>query len=71
MEETGRRPQRVAQFAGALLYTQYGFVKRHMMERIVRDKPRDIGTDLSRDYVYTGWDGVKLFAEHFAQDLGT
>lgn len=69
VEETGWRPHRAAQFAGALLYTQYNFVKRHMMKRIVRDKPGDIGTDLSRDYVYTEWDGVKLFAEHFAQDL--
>ena len=70
VEETGWRPHRVAVFGGALLYTQYGFVKRHMLKHIVRDKPGDFSTDLSHDYVYTEWDGVKRFAEHFAADLG-
>ena len=68
-EETGWRPDKVALFGGALLYTQYGFIKRRMMRKIVRDKPGNLGTDLSRDYVYTEWDGVKRFAEHFATDL--
>ena len=68
-KETGWQPGRVALFAGALLYTQYGFVKRHLMRKIVGDKPGDLGTDISRDYVYTEWDGVKRFAEHFAADL--
>jgi menaquinone-dependent protoporphyrinogen oxidase len=68
-EETGWRPDKVALFGGALLYTEYGFFKRHMMRKIVRDKPGDLGTDLTRDYVYTEWDGVKRFAEHFADDL--
>jgi menaquinone-dependent protoporphyrinogen oxidase len=66
---TGWRPDRTALFGGALLYTQYGFVKRHMMRRIARDKPGDLGTDTSRDYVYTEWDGVRRFAEDFAGDL--
>ena len=68
-KETGWQPGRVALFAGALLYTQYGFIKRHMMKKIVGDKPGGLGTDISRDYVYTEWDGVKRFAEHFAADL--
>jgi menaquinone-dependent protoporphyrinogen oxidase len=68
-QQTGWRPDEVALFGGALLYTQYGFVKRHMMKRIARDKPGNLGTDLSRDYVYTEWDGVKGFAEDFATDL--
>jgi len=33
-QETGWRPGRIALFAGALLYTHYGFVKRHMMKKI-------------------------------------
>lgn len=69
-EETGWRPDKVALFEGALLYTRYGFVKRHVMKKIATDKPGGLGTDLSRDYVYTEWDGVKRFAEHFAADLG-
>ena len=68
-QETGWQPDKVALFGGALLYTQYGFIKRHMMKRIVHDKPGNLGTDLSRDYVYTEWDGVKRFAEHFVTDL--
>ena len=68
-EETGWHPDKVAMFGGALLYTQYGFIKRHMMKKIAKDKPGDLGLDLSRDYVYTEWDAVKRFAEHFADQL--
>ena len=67
--DTGWRPDKVALFGGALLYTQYGFVKRHVMKKIAGDKPGDLGTDLSRDYVYTEWDGVQRFAEDFLTDL--
>lgn len=69
-KRTGWRPGRVGVFGGALLYTQYGFLKRRMMRRIVRDKPGNLGMDLSRDYVYTDWDRVKAFAEDFERDLG-
>ena len=68
-EETGWRPDKVALFGGALLYTQYGFVKRHMMRKIASGKPGNLGTDVSRDYVYTEWDSVKHFAEEFATGL--
>src|SRR6476620_8450870 len=37
-QETGWRPSHVGLFAGALLYTQYGFLKRHMMKRIAGSK---------------------------------
>ena len=70
-QETGWRPARIALFGGALLYTHYGFVKRHMMKKIAQDKPGHLGTDTSRDYVYTEWDGVKRFAETFVTDLPT
>jgi menaquinone-dependent protoporphyrinogen oxidase len=70
-QETGWRPDKVALFGGALLYTQYGFIKRRMMKKIAKDKPGDLGLDLSRDYVYTEWDAVKRFAEHFADGLDT
>lgn len=68
-KETGWRPDEVAMFGGALLYTQYGFVKRHWMKKIVKGRPGNLGRDLSRDYVYTEWDAVKRFAEHFADQL--
>ena len=68
-EETGWRPDQVGLFGGALLYTRYGFIKRHMMKRIAADKPGGLGLDTSRDYVYTEWDAVRRFTEHFAERL--
>ena len=68
-QETGWRPAKIALFGGSLFYTHYGFVKRHVMKRIARDKPGHLGTDTSRDYVYTEWDGVRRFAEDFLTDL--
>jgi menaquinone-dependent protoporphyrinogen oxidase len=64
-QETGWRPAMIALFGGALLYTHYGFVKRRIMKKIATDKPGHLGTDTSRDYVYTEWDGVRRFAEDF------
>jgi menaquinone-dependent protoporphyrinogen oxidase len=66
-QDTGWRPTVVALFGGALLYTEYGFLKRHVMKKIARDKPGSLGTDTSRDYVYTEWDGVRRFAEDFLE----
>jgi menaquinone-dependent protoporphyrinogen oxidase len=68
VQETGWRPSKVGLFSGALLYRQYGFLKRYMMKRIVRDKP-GMSTDTSRDYVYTDWDQVRRFAEDFVERL--
>lgn len=68
VRKTGWRPDRVGLFGGALLYTHYGFVKRHLMKRIARDKGYP-DTDTSRDYVYTEWDGVKRFVEEFLATL--
>jgi menaquinone-dependent protoporphyrinogen oxidase len=68
-EDTGWRPDQIAMFGGALLYTHYGFLKRRMMKKIVSGQPGDFGVDTSRDYIYTEWDAVKTFAEHFAQRL--
>ena len=63
-QQTGWRPGKVALFAGALLYTRYGFFTRWIMQRIARGKgSRD--TDTTRDYVYTDWASVRLFADEF------
>jgi menaquinone-dependent protoporphyrinogen oxidase len=56
-------------FGGALLYRQYGILKRLMMKKIVRDKPGNLSTDTSRDYVYTEWDEVRAFTERFLDRL--
>ena len=68
-QETGWRPTQVGYFGGALLYRQYGFLKRLMMKRIVRDKPGNLSLDTSRDHEYTEWDEVKRFAEDFLRRL--
>lgn len=69
-EETGWRPAHVGLFSGALLYTHYGFLKKHLMKKIASDKGSP-DTDISRDYVYTEWDGVKRFTEDFLAGLST
>jgi len=66
VQETGWRPGMVGLFGGALLYTQYGFIKRHVMKRIARHKGNP-DTDTSRDYVYTDWESVKHFADEFLE----
>lgn len=67
-EETGWRPAHVGMFGGALLYTHYNFLKRHMMKKIAKDKG-STDLDTSRDYVYTEWDGVQRFVEDFLAGL--
>jgi menaquinone-dependent protoporphyrinogen oxidase len=67
-EETGWHPKHVAMFGGALLYTQYNFLKRQLMKKIVKDKG-SLDLDTSRDYIYTEWDGVKHFTEEFLARL--
>jgi menaquinone-dependent protoporphyrinogen oxidase len=64
VERTGVDPDVVGLFAGALVYTQYGWFKRRLMHSIVR---RDVGdTDTRRDYEYTDW----RIVEQFASDVG-
>jgi menaquinone-dependent protoporphyrinogen oxidase len=68
VQQTGWRPTKVGLFSGALLYRQYGFLKRFMMKRIVRGKP-GMSIDTSRDHLYTDWDQVTRFAEDFVERL--
>jgi menaquinone-dependent protoporphyrinogen oxidase len=66
VQETGWRPSRIGRFAGALLYTRYGFFTRWIMKRIARGKGSP-DLDTSRNYVYTDWESVKRFAEEFLE----
>lgn len=68
VQQTGWCPSKVGCFAGALLYTRYGFFKRWIMKKIARDKGSP-DTDTSRDYLYTDWNSVKRFAEEFLATL--
>ena len=65
--KSGWEPAMIAQVAGALKYTQYGFFKRWIMKRIVASAGGD--TDTSRDYEYTDWAAVRAFAEEFRRRL--
>jgi menaquinone-dependent protoporphyrinogen oxidase len=62
--DTGWHPAQMALFGGAVLYTKYGFLKRHAMRHIVGSQGGE--TDTSRDFDYTDWEAV----EHFARDFG-
>ena len=69
VQQTGWRPAKVGLLSGALLYRQYGFIKRYMMKRIVREKPGGLSLDTSHDHLYTDWDQVERFAVDFAERL--
>jgi menaquinone-dependent protoporphyrinogen oxidase len=68
-QQTGWHPTKLGLFSGALLYRKYGFLKRWMMKRIVRDKPGILSTDTSRDHEYTDWDQVERFGRDFLERL--
>ena len=61
IERTGCDPDLVGLFAGALVYTQYGWMKRRIMKSIARKEGGD--TDLTRDYEYTEWAAVDQFVQ--------
>ena len=63
IEATEWRPDQIGVFAGAVLYSQYGLVKRFIMKRISKQSGGD--TDTSHDYEYTDWESVDDFAESF------
>lgn len=65
LDTTGLEPDLVGLFAGALVYTRYGWLRRTMMSRMARSEGGD--SDSSRDYEYTDWDAV----EHFAVDAAS
>jgi menaquinone-dependent protoporphyrinogen oxidase len=60
LDRTEFDPDLVGLFAGALVYTQYGWLKRRVMRAISRREGGD--TDMTRDYDYTDWSAVEQFA---------
>ncbi|OVE85021.1 flavodoxin domain-containing protein [Natronolimnobius baerhuensis] len=64
LEETEWDPDVTLPVAGALRYSQYGLLKRVVMRRIAGKESGD--TDTSRDYEYTNWDDVAMFARQFS-----
>jgi menaquinone-dependent protoporphyrinogen oxidase len=60
LEDADCDPDIVGVFAGALVYTKYGWIKRRVMRSIEKRQGGD--TDISRDYEYTDWAAVEGFA---------
>jgi len=69
LKEADWRPRQVANFAGALLYTQYNWVLRRVMRRIVRKESGGQYQDMSLDYDLTDYEQVDAFAQKFADRL--
>jgi menaquinone-dependent protoporphyrinogen oxidase len=65
--ETGWNPTTTRLVAGAVRYTQYGWLKKWMMKRIVAKAGG--GTDTTRDYEYTDWNDLRAFANEFLARL--
>ena len=69
VEATGWKPRAVALVAGALLYSEYDFMKR-MMVRLIASS-RGARTDASRNWEYTDWRTLRGFVDRFLAELPT
>ena len=67
MTETQWQPRQTVIFAGAVKYTQYGFITRFIMKMIAKREGGN--TDTSRDHEYTDWDAVVRFTDQFVEGL--
>ena len=65
LEQTDWQPTLTHTIAGALLYTEYDFLRRWILKLIMRHEGGP--TDTSRDYELTDWDDVVRFAQQFAR----
>ena len=65
VKEAGCEVDAIVCFAGALSYSQYGFVKKLIMRHIAGKEGGD--TDTTHDYEYTDWNSVRDFAQHMAE----
>lgn len=66
--KTHWQPGMMDTFAGAIKYTQYGFITRWIMRSIAKKEGGD--TDTSRDHEYTDWGAVTRFSEAFLSKAG-
>jgi menaquinone-dependent protoporphyrinogen oxidase len=63
---TGWRPAAIKEVAGALKYTQYGWLKRLAL-RYIAGKAGG-ATDTTRDHEYTNWEDLRAFARSLVED---
>jgi menaquinone-dependent protoporphyrinogen oxidase len=69
VDATGLRPAVTAAFAGALRYSEYGWVTQRVMRSIARREGN--ATDMTRDHEYTDWQAVDAFAAEVAKLAST
>ena len=65
IDPLGWQPTVIKPVAGALLYTKYNLPIRWVMKRIAAKAGGD--TDTSRDYDYTDWNDLQVFAGEFGR----
>ena len=65
-KQTNWQPNLMETFAGAVKYTQYGFITRKIMQHI--SKKEGGNTDTSQDHEYTDWEVVTRFTEQFLNE---
>jgi menaquinone-dependent protoporphyrinogen oxidase len=65
---TGWKPARVKIVAGAVPYTRYGWLKRLVMRRKMKQAGGE--TDVTRDHEYTDWADLRQFAGTFYELCG-
>lgn len=67
LHETGLHPSRVWPVAGALMYREYGVIKRFVMKLIAKRTGGD--TDTSRDHDLTDWEALDGFVAAMAREM--
>lgn len=67
VQKLGWRPDQVTPFAGALMFSRYGFLRRAIMKKIAKAEMGYV--DASRDTVFTDWQQVQLFALSFVRRM--
>lgn len=65
--KAGWRPTLVECFGGRLAYTRYGWLTKHMMQRIARKEGGP--TDTHHDHDLTDWDAVARFATWMSAEI--
>jgi menaquinone-dependent protoporphyrinogen oxidase len=65
--ETGLHPSRIWPVAGALLYREYGVLKRLVLKMIAKRAGGD--TDTSHDHDYTDWEALDRFVRVIAEEM--
>ena len=66
-ENTGFKPQRVLNVAGALKFLEYDFFKRFVMRRISAGENGPV--DVSKDYEFTDWEAVNAMVDELASEV--